>query len=199
MNTAIITLTLALTTTFAQAGMATNGGFETGDTFGWSSFPSPSSIFDVVSDAHSGAWAGYLHNPHIGSGAVIKQANLGAGSIAAGAAVHIEFWAKGSAGIGGVFFAEFFSELDGGGVSAAEILGGAPIFLTDTYTFYSFDTFAGPDVSGGVTLQFGAITGAVDGSFSTAYIDDVVVSFVPAPGSAMLLGLGGLAATRRRR
>ena len=70
-----------------------------------------------------------------------------------------------------VLRAAFFSEVDGGGVSSAVILGGAPLALDPdptVWTSYSFTTAAGPDVSGGVTLQLAAITGAAVGSTSQA-------------------------------
>lgn len=187
----------------ATAGieLTTNGGFETGDTTGWEYFATPASTFMAdSSDPFAGGFAGNLENLTDGTAAVIKQANIGIGQVSAGDEITISFWAKNINGVGGVNFAEFFSELDGGGTSSAEILGGAPLFASDTdWTFYEFTTFAGSDVSGGVTLQFTATTGAIIGSTSQLLIDDVSVSIVPAPTSVALLGLGGLVATRRRR
>ncbi|MCA9319216.1 MAG: hypothetical protein KDB53_00705, partial [Planctomycetes bacterium] len=76
-----------------------------------------------------------------------------------------------------------FSEVAGGGVSAAEILGGAPLALDpnpNTWTGFSFTTTAGPDVAGGVTLQLAAITGGAPGSMSMVCFDNVSVT-IPAP------------------
>jgi MYXO-CTERM domain-containing protein len=197
----IMAVSMAAMSTTAMAGieLTSNGGFELGNVDGWDSFPSPSSTFGVSGDAFSGAFSGELNNTAEASSAVIKQANIGIGTVSAGQEVNISFWAKGSAGIGGVSFAEFFSEVDGGGVSSAVLLGGAPLFVGSDWSFYSFTTNAGPDVSGGVTLQFAAVTGAVSGSTMQLFVDDVSVTVVPAPTSAVLIGLGGLAATRRRR
>ncbi|MFK7882864.1 MAG: PEP-CTERM sorting domain-containing protein [Phycisphaerales bacterium] len=204
MNIINASIVVALAAGTAAAGgleLTTNGGFETGDTTGWEYFATPASTFAADgSDPFAGSFAGNLENLTDGSAAVIKQANIGIGLVNAGDEVTISFWAKNINGVGGVNFAEFFSEVDGGGTSSAEILGGAPLFASDTdWTFYEFTTFAGPDVSGGVTLQFTATTGAVIGSTSQLLIDDVSVSIVPAPASVALMGLGGLVAGRRRR
>lgn len=197
----VATLATAAASSTAQIELTTNGGFETGDTSGWSYFPTPSSTFMADgSDSKTGAFSGNLENLTDGSAAVIKQANMGIGQVSAGQEITISFWAKNINGVGGVNFAEFFSEVDGGGVSSAEILGGAPLFASaNDWTFYSFTTFAGPDVSAGVTLQLTATTGAIIGSTSQLLIDDVSVTIVPTPASAALLGLGGLVAVRRRR
>ena len=183
------------------ADVAVNGGFETGDFTGWTDFLSPDA--SIVSDSpFAGSFNAKIDNQNdTGVAALMKGANFGAGTLTPGADVEVRFWARGSAGPGGVHFAELFSEVSGGGVSKTEILGGAPLFPTSDTVWqeYIFNTTLGPDVSGGVTLQFNAATGAVSGSFSTLEIDNVSVDVVPEPGSLALLGLGGLAVFRRRR
>jgi len=156
--------------------LTTNGGFETGDTSSWVSFPSPSSTFIVTGDAASGSFGGEVFNDTDGSSAVIKQANLGVGMVNPGDTIEISFAAKGEGVIGGVAFAEFFSELSGGGVSSSQILSGAPLTLTDQWQTFSFTATAGADVSGGVTLQFAVVTGATIGSTSLFMVDDVSVA-----------------------
>ena len=178
--------------------LTTNGGFETGDTTGWESFPTANSTFNITSDSNSGNWAAEVFNNDLASSAVIKQANIGIGLVNPGDTIDISFAAKGEGVIGGVVFAEFFSEVDGGGVSAGEILGGAPLPLTNEYQTFNFTTTAGPDVSGGVSLQFATVTGGGQGSVSILFVDDASV-VVPEPTTAALAGLGGLALLARRR
>lgn len=203
-NRFMCSLTVLLMAAFANSASATvitmNGGFETGDTSGWESFPSPTSTFNVTSDANTGNFAAEVFNDFAPSGAVVKQANLGIGTVNPGDPIEISFAAKGSFAAGGVAFAEFFSEIDGGGTSSAEILSGGPLVLTDTYQTFTFNTIAGPDVSGGVTLQFVAATGADPGSTAVLFIDDATVTVIPEPATAML-GLSSLAffGLRRRR
>lgn len=197
------TIAVGLSTLIAAGASAQeltmNGGFETGDTSFWQYFPSGSSSFNITNDAYSGNFAAELFNNAPATGALVKQANLGIGQVNPGDMIEISFAAKGSFANGGVAFAEFFSEIDGGGTSSSEILGGGPLALTDTYQTFTFQTLAGSDVSGGVTLQFGAITGADQGSVAVLFLDDASVRVVPTPATAALLGLGGLAALRRRR
>lgn len=181
----------------AAAEFTVNGGFEAGDLSGWTSFPTTNSTFKLTNDANSGSFAAEVFNNDVAAAAVVKQANIGKGIINAGDEITISFAVKGSTANGGVAFAEFFSEIDGGGVSKSEILGGGPLPLTGSYQTFTFVTTAGPDVSGGVTLQFAAVTGADVGSVTVLFIDDA--SVVPGPGALALLGLGGLASLRRRR
>ena len=189
----------------ASADFTINGNFETGNTSGWTSFPSGNSTFAAInsplSDVFAGAFSGKLENLATGSAAVIKQANLGVGVVLPFQQITISFWAKGSGAAGGVQFAEFFSEISGGGTSSSAILGGGPLALTDTYTLYQFTTTTGSNVTGGVTLQFNAATGANVGSRSTIFVDNVSVSAaIPEPSSTLLiLGGLGMVASRRRR
>ncbi|TWU00043.1 hypothetical protein Pla108_09860 [Botrimarina colliarenosi] len=181
--------------------LTSNGGFETGDTSDWVSFPTANSTFNITSDANSGAWAAEVFNNDPASSAVIKQANLGVGVVNPGDTINISFSAKGEGAAGGVVFAEFFSEIDGGGTSANEILTGGPLVLTNQYQDFSFTTLAGPDVSGGVTLQFATVTGGDSGSVSVFFIDDVSVFIdrIPEPTTALLAGSALTAAVVRRR
>ena len=175
-------LSLNLASALPAGDVTVNGDFETGDTSSWETFPTPNSTFDVTTDAANGSFAGQVFNDDQAAAAVIKQANLAVGMVSPGDVITISFSAKGSGAIGGITFAEFFSEIAGGGVSAGGILGGAPLNLTSTYQTFSFTATAGPDVSGGITLQFAVVTGANQGSMSELFVDDVVVS-IPGIGT----------------
>jgi len=167
--------TVALAVASPQNELTTNGDFELGNTSSWTSFPTQNSTFTITMDANSGSFAGQLVNPDPAAGAVIKQANLGVGIVSPGDVLQVSFAAKGTFMAGGIAFAEFFSELAGGGTSASVFLGGGPLNLTNNWQTFNFMTVAGPNVSGGVTLQIAAITGANIGSFAEVFIDDVSV------------------------
>ena len=90
---------------------------------------------------------------------------------------------RGSLAPGGVGFAEFFSEISGGGTSAAAILfGGGPIFPNanpDTWTNFSTTALTGSDTSAGVTLQLKGASGG--GNLVDLYFDNVCVSTTACP------------------
>ena len=191
---------LSMLSSVAMADFTSNGDFETGDTSDWESFPTATSTFDVTMDANSGTWAGTVENTDLASSHVIKQANVGVGTVQAGEDIIIKFSAKGVGAVGGVVFAEFFSELSGGGTSAGEILGGAPLALTNDYQDFEFTATTGPDVSGGITLQFAVVTGGATGSTSTFFVDDVSLTrAIPEPASLGVLALAGIGMVFRRR
>ena len=105
----------------------------------------------------------------------LKQANLGAGQLTPGQQVTVSFDWKGTDAAGGVVDVVLFSELSGGGVSQTDaILGGAG-FPADWTTVGPLDITIGPDVSGGITLQFTAICGGVAGCNSDIFIDNVSI------------------------
>lgn len=187
-----------------------NGDFETGDTSGWSDFTTGSQSFGPTSFVSTlgppSTTAGEIVNPDQGTASVIKQANLGIGQVSEGDIVTISFDAAGVFGVGGVAFAEFFTELDGGGTTTSVILGGSPLNagqgLGSSYSNFSYTVPVGPTPTGGITLQFNAATGAVAGSTAQLFIDNVSVSIVPEPATAGLAGLGligVLGGVRRRK
>ena len=164
--------------------LTVNGDFEAGDITGWTDFSAVNNgtFAATTAQANGGLWSGNLVASVPGGGGppsfpVIKQANIGIGTVQPNSTATISFDLFGSvSGAGGVFFAEFFSELSGGGTSSSVILGGGPLFPNGTWTNYTFNTPTGGDVSGGVTLQLKADCGANAGCTVDAYIDNVSVT-----------------------
>ena len=161
----------------SQTEIAVNGGFETGDFTGWTQFASGTQNI-ITTNPSEGTYCAELNNTVLGSASIIKNANIGVGLVNPGDQITITFDARGSTAVGGVAFAEFFSELSGGGVSSSEILGGGPLALNadpNVWTSFSFTTNAGSDVSGGVTLQLTATTGGAAGSIADLFYDNVSI------------------------
>jgi len=202
---------LALSAGVAQAAMtelAVNGGFESGDFTGWTQFPTGPGQQTVTNvNCSVGTFCGSINNDAGFSNSLFKQANVGVGLVQPGQEVTISFDARGSyAQPGGVAFAEFFSELSGGGTSGGGILGGAPLAINadpDVWTPFSFTVTTGSDVSGGVTLQLGATNGS--GTPTTMFYDNISimadVNAVPVPAAVWLFGSGllGLVGVARRK
>ncbi len=162
--------------------LATNGDFETGDKTGWTEFTTGFGGGSFTVEAGIEGFSGKLTAARNES-PVIKQANIGTGSVSTNMAVTISFDLSGSLqGAGGVVFAEFFSELSSEGVSKAEILGGGPLFPATSPVNYCFETTTGSDVSGGITLQLKAACGDVDGCAAEAYFDNASVKLGSACG-----------------
>jgi beta-glucanase (GH16 family) len=159
--------------------LAVNGGFEAGDLSGWALFPvsaDPNEQTVVTTNPRSGTYAGRLNNTTPGRASIIKQANLT--PVAIGQTVTVRFSARGSFDVGGVAFAEFFTELAGEGTSSAQILGGGPLALAadpNVWADFEYTVPITADVSGGITLQLTATTGGDAGSFADVYYDNVSI------------------------
>ena len=190
--------------------IAVNGDFETGDLTGWTLFPGSLGAAGQTIVAGNPGSAVRLLEPAPAAN-IIKQANLLPGAWTEGQQIDIQFDIRGTAAAGGVIFAEFFMELEGGVLGPGSgILGGGPLFPNanpDVWTTYNFTTFAGPDTSGGVTLQFNSACAPIDGCIADYSIDNVMISAdvevpaVPVPAAVWLFGSGllGLDGVARRK
>ena len=197
--------------TAQAAQLATNGDLETGSFAdgNWAVFPNGGTI-NVISpgsDASGPAsnYAAQLSALGQPIGVTLKMANVGAGQLTAGQDFTVNFDWFGSNGIGGVLDVRVFSELSGGGVSKTDILAGGTAIPSIWTEFGAVNLTAGPDVSGGVTLEVTAICGADAGCFSNIFLDNVSitadVSAVPVPAAVWLFGSGllGLIGVARRK
>lgn len=209
--------TMLLSSTASQAVVvefAVNGGFETGDFTGWTTYDNTNAtnggINSVISPGSDSAFAGNTNANYDAGGpggpgpnnTAIKQANVGIGLLTAGQAVTVSFdWRANGVD---VVYAALHSEQAGGGASATAVLlsgGGFP----SNWTSFSQVVYLGPDVSEGISLELVAICGGVPGCVSDISWDNVSitadVSQVPVPAAAWLFGsaLLGLASLKRKK
>lgn len=163
--------------------LAVNGDFERGDFSCIQQFLNGGSQSVSTMNPSEGTYAAHLEVAQMDADTLIKFANMSPGGFTEGETIYISFDMRGALAPGGVVFAEFFSELLGGGVSSAEILfGGGPIFPDAnpaTWTNFSTTALAGSDTAGGVTLQLKALSGG--GTMADIYFDDICVSKTPCP------------------
>ena len=177
--------------------LAVNGGFETGalnidddPANGWTLFCAATNgvCEATMAEAASGLWSGNLVVQGGIGDAVIKNANIGIGTVQPNSPVTVSFDLKGATADGGVVFVEFFSELSGGGTSKAEILGGGPFFPTNDWQTFTYNLTTGADVSGGVTLQLKSSCGAAATCLANAFFDNASVTVEADGGAGMCSG-----------
>ena len=191
----------------AYQDIAVNGGFETGDFTGWAQFPGSLGAAGqtIITPGNGSTYAANLNEPNPAAN-IIKQANLRPGEWTPGQAIDISFDYKGSAGAGGVLFAEVFMELAGGGVGPGPGIIAVIAAPTTSWQTFTWSGVAGPVTTGGVTLQLNATCGADAGCFSEFQLDNVTISAdlpnaVPVPAAVWLFGSGlvGLVGVARRK
>jgi len=162
--------------------LAVNGDFERGDFSCIQQFANGGTQSISTMNPHAGTYAVNLNVTTVDADTVIKFANMAPGTFSVGQTIYISFEMRGAVNAGGVVFAEFFSELTGGGTSSAEILTGGPLFPDAnpaTWTKVTTTAVTGSDTSGGITLQLKALSGG--GGLADIYLDDVCVSTTPCP------------------
>ncbi len=155
---------------------AANGDFELGNLDCWTTFDNGGTIGVVAGNGPSapGSSAGRV-NVTVPGNPTLKLANLGAGTLTPGQSVTVSFDWKGADANGGVVDVVLFSEVTGGGVSKTDSILGGGGFPANWTKVGPLNLTAGPDVSGGVTLQITAICGGVPGCVSEVFIDNVSI------------------------
>jgi hypothetical protein len=222
MKSSIIVLLAAASAAIAPAALAdtviVNGGFENGtgaDASNWNEFSGGAAgtssgrafglglsgdyalSISAVGDVGIGAFAGAVQN---------SIADGGLASLAGLSTAQLSFSANVDLGPGGVGFYAL-RILDSSGAIVADTGlqaltgtgGGWQTFTTASLNVPALGAAPGDAYAAFVEIVVNA--GAFSGSTASALIDnvDVTGTLIPAPGAAMVLGLAGLAATRRRR
>lgn len=171
----VAVLALSATAVFAT-NILTNNDFETGDLTSWQALGGNSNATVAVVTGNNGpSGAGthcaYMDNHGEALGLTLKQTTAPGSAI--GGLVTWSFDLKvGQAAMGGVFFVQIFAEKTGVGiVGTSGLLGN---YAPANWTTYS-GSFTAPAGTDFMTIQFMANTGAVTGSMSTMYVDNVRV------------------------
>jgi hypothetical protein len=210
---------LALSAGMVQAAqIVPNSNFESGLN-DWIQFDNGGTISLVAENGPSapGSQAAFL-SANASAGAsfpIIKVERLQEGFLTDGAPVTISFDARSplqTVDIGAgdfvgqvVFIAEFFTEKTGDNGAINQILVGPPVWLTQDWQTFTFNTNLAADAGGGVSLLFKADCGANPTCRFDAIIDnvtiDTAVSAVPVPAAVWLFGSGllGLVGVARRK
>jgi hypothetical protein len=208
-------LALAGITALAGANIASNGGFESGagqDADNWNEIEifggtggAMSSADRVSGSAYTGDWAMQFNvtgAPDFGPVAEIQQLTAN-GSVVGGVEYNFSFWAAGTPGPGSVAFYEVLCCSTATAATAAAPRAARPTCRRSAMappTPRSCSPAWWPPTSAdSVLIQIRLVTGAFTGASGQLTVDDVSFAAVPAPGALALLGIGGLAAARRRR
>ena len=160
--------------------LAANGDFETGDDTGWLLFQNggTASIDNTINNG--GSWSGKLETGGP-SNPAFKQERIGAGTVAAGDVVQVQFdHIGGIAGEGGVFNVLLFGEGAGGAVPFTHVFNPPPTPSGSWTTFTgTFTIPGGTDVSEGISFLIETVCGGAPGCSVAANIDNVSVTLNP--------------------
>lgn len=162
----------------AAANLLTNPGFETGLLTPWAGVgglgPNATITIRTPDNGPSapGSYCAFLDNRAEANGLTMAQTT--ANGTASAGLVYYSFDLKlGTAMNGGVFFVEIFAQNAVGAViGSAGLLGN---YTPANWTHFA-GTFTAPPGTDHLTIQFEAPTGAVAGSVSSMYVDNVELS-----------------------
>ena len=164
--------------------LATNGDLETGDETGWTNFDNDGTVAVSTDNPSSGTYSLNINVVYAGGGAptpaapTAKFERIAVGTVQANQALTVSFDIRGTITQPGAGFnIQFFTETAGGGPSKEEFLGGGPVTASiPNWETRTYNITTGPDASGGITLQFNAACGPVDGCAQDMYIDNVSIT-----------------------
>ena len=175
---AVLVLPLVGLSNASAQNLLVTGDFETGDFTGWEMFgESPSSVLSVESPDNGPSLPGsnnaFLNNQAEALALGIKQ-GTGNGSAGPGTYYYSFDLQLTEAGVGAVIFLEIFAEMEDGGVVGSLLQGpwfpapGEWITIQGTFEATAANTSF-------LTMQFAAITGAVQGSVSAYHVDNAYI------------------------
>ena len=194
-------LLLAATVTAASAAnLVLNPRFETGDLTSWQSFGTNPPIATITvqtpdnGPSAPGIYNAFLNNQQQANAVVLKQSS---GPATAGPGTVYYYFDLKTDRIenGGVVFVHLFAERAGGGVlPGGDVLLGP--FWPNGWTAYS-GLFVAPANTDFVTIQFEAVTGAVQGSIVQLHVDNVCLTQDQGPTPAQPTSWGRMKALYR--
>jgi hypothetical protein len=158
----------------SAANLLGNPGFESGMLAPWAGVGGlgPNATITVVADngpAAPGTHAAFLNNHAEANGLTMAQTTAN-GTAAPGLVFYSYDLKLGTAANGGVFFVEIFAQNSVGAVIGNAGLQGN--YTPANWTHFS-GSFVAPANTDHLTIQFEAPTGAVVGSVSSMYVDNV--------------------------
>jgi hypothetical protein len=157
--------------------LVVNGGFETGDTTGWTpNLIGPNSTATASTDSsHTGTYSAKLVTNWQGGTGVKSEINQTVTGLTGSTAYVFEVWVKGQMGTGGVAWAEIKWFNAGGGQVGGTGLISLASGLSNTTFVKKGGTYTTPStaVRGQISIR---VEGGALAALNTMYVDDVYLS-----------------------